>query len=302
MFTISRYDINNRTAIEQLGTKPKHWFQKVLFKVEDRETGEDWAEKISCQLCEHLGLPHVHYELADLYDGNTWLKHGVICETCSPSPSSLVLGNELLFQLDPTYPSKEDRRYKVREHTVDAVCEVLGRLALPNDCWMVNTPSGLETALDIFIGYVMLDTWIANQDRHHENWGALQEDKLRLAPTFDHGAALARNISNEERYERMNTKDCNYSLERFVKKAKSAFYKQPTDTKVLGTFEAFGEFARHSLIAAQMWINRLGSIKRDAIEAIVNEVPDHRMPGIAKKFTIELLVVNQSRLLQEYFK
>lgn len=52
-------------------------------------------------------------------------------------------------------------------------------------------PSGLSSALDVFAGYVLLDAWIANQDRHHENWGALRMGTaLYLAPSFDHGAAL----------------------------------------------------------------------------------------------------------------
>ena len=51
------------------------------------------------------------------------------------------------------------------------------------------------TASDVFVGFILLDAWFANQDRHHENWGALRDDVLRLAPTFDHGASLARFIA-----------------------------------------------------------------------------------------------------------
>jgi hypothetical protein len=98
--------------------------------------------------------------------------------------------------LDPAYPAHESRKYKVREHTVGAVADVMCRLAAPSNFWMSGVPPGVDTALGIFVGYVMLDAWIANQDRHHENWGALQDDQLRLAPTFDHGASLARNLSD----------------------------------------------------------------------------------------------------------
>lgn len=41
----------------------------MLFKAEDRGTGEDWAEVVACHLCALLGLPHVEYELAAEYDG-----------------------------------------------------------------------------------------------------------------------------------------------------------------------------------------------------------------------------------------
>jgi hypothetical protein len=225
----------------------------------------------------------------------------VICETCAQRPPWLVLGNQLLLKLDPAYPAQKSR-YKVREHTVDAVCDVLLHPIRLNDCWMINTPIGIETALDVFVGYIMLDAWIANQDRHHENWGTLLDDKWRLAPTFDHGAALARNLSDEERNERLNTKDRNFDIDYFAQRARSAFYRQITDTKTLGTFEAFLEFASHAPQAARIWLQRLATIKRDAIEWIINEVPDNRMTGIARHFTLELLVVNKDRLMKESVK
>ncbi len=290
MYSIRRFDINNRTAIEPLGTKPKSWFLQTLFKVEERDTGEDWAEKIACHLCEILGIPHVHYELAELYDGNTYINRGVVCDNFATQPPHLVLGNQLLLKSDPDYPEKT--RYRVREHTVDAVCEVLKQLVRPNDCWMINTPGGIKTALDVFVGYVMLDAWTANQDRHHENWGALQDEIKQLAPTFDHGAALGRNLSDEERSERLNTKDRNRTINYFSQRAKSAFYNQKTDTRPLGTFDAFWKFASHAPQAAQDWLKRLAIIERNAIEGIIDEVPDNRMTGIAKRFTLELLVVN----------
>ena len=199
MFRIYRVDRRAAEAVEPLGTKWKFWFRegsrRMLFKAEERGTGEDWAEKVACQLCETLGLPHIHYELAEEYDGDRYIWPGVVCETCSPRPTSLVLGNQLLMALDPAYPAhKGSRKYKVREHTVDAVVDVVRRLASPSETWMSGVPRGVDTALDVFVGYVMLDAWIANQDRHHENWGALQDDRLRLAPTFDHGASLAQSV------------------------------------------------------------------------------------------------------------
>jgi hypothetical protein len=181
MFSIYRVEKDDCTAIEPLGTKTKYWYDnsRKLFKAEDRDTGEDWAEKIACHLCELLNLPHVHYELADLYHGNTREKRGVICENCATSPLSLILGNQCLFGLDPNYPVKRDR-YKVREHTVCAVAEFLKQIESPNDFRSEDVPSSNETALDIFVGYVMLDAWIANQDRHHENWGVLLDKDRRF--------------------------------------------------------------------------------------------------------------------------
>lgn len=173
MFAVERIDRSWRAAEEPLGSKAKFWFfreaRQFLFKAEERGTGEDWAKVAVCHLCKLLGLPHVHYELAEEYEGDSLIWPGVICETCAPGPPYLVLGNQLLFARDSNYPRHGDRKYKVREHTITAVADAMRLLQLPDTPWMQNVPREIETALDVFVGYAMLDAWLANQDRHHEN-------------------------------------------------------------------------------------------------------------------------------------
>lgn len=162
-FPVRRVDSHQALAMETLGSKPKFWFRekdcRLLFKAEDRGTGEDWAEVVACHLCGLLGLPHVEYELAAEYEGERYVRPGVVCENMAPSPFTLVLGNELLLAVDPQYPSEQ--RFRVRQHTVEVVGEIVSRLAPPADAWLVRVPDGVQSALDVFVGYVMLDAWIA---------------------------------------------------------------------------------------------------------------------------------------------
>jgi hypothetical protein len=229
--SVRRVDRRSAQAVETLGSKPKFWFEeegvRLLFKAEDRGTGEDWAEVVACHLCQLLGLPHVEYELAAEFDDDSYLRPGVVCRNMAPNPVVLVLGNELLLAIDRTYPSEQ--RFKVRQHSIEAVNDVLCGVGPPSAEWMAAVPPGVETAWDVFSGYVMLDAWIANQDRHHENWGALiVEGEVRLAPTFDHGASLARNLLDSERAERLTTKDNNRTVAAFAARGRSAFYRSTT--------------------------------------------------------------------------
>jgi len=292
MFPITPVDSRKAEAPEQLGTKRKFWYSdqelRMLFKAEERGTGEDWAEKIACELAQLLGLPHVYYELAEEVQNKT---RGVVCENCAPQPWTLVLGNQLLLVRDSSYPAAADgRKYKVRKHTIDAVAEVMGGLQAPPAPWTGALPQGIRTALDVFSGYLLFDAWIANQDRHHENWGALcRDDAMYLAPTFDHGASLARNLTDKERHERLTTPDANRLIAAFVRKARSAFYARIGDAKPMFTLEAWKVCAARVPQAASIWRERLRQINEQAVEQLLREIPPHRMTEVCRHFTMELL-------------
>ena len=301
MFPIIRVDSRNAESLEPLGAKPKFWFddRSRLFKAESRGTGEDWAEKIACELCGLLGLPHVHYDLA--HDVRLDVP-GVICPTCAPPPLAMGHGNQMLQALDPDYP--EGMKYKVRQHTVDAVAEVMRLLVpLPVAYGGIALPAGVDSALGVFIGYVLLDAWVANQDRHHQNWavlrspGGLTSANLHLAPTFDHGASLARNLTDQERAERLASRDANRQLAAFVRKARSAFYADPRQAKPMATFDAWAAFSRKSPGEATIWLDALRRVDENMVQQIVDNVPLQCMSQISRDFTLALLAENRNRLL-----
>lgn len=300
MFPIIRIRSSNAEAIEDLGTKAKFWYRDgetlTLFKAEERGTGEDWAEKVTCELAELLGLPHVHYEMAHDFDQD---RPGVICASLAPAPLALAHGNQLLLVLDSNYPDVHGRQYRCRAHTVDAVFEVVRLLGMPSVNWRANLPGGIKSATDIFAGYLMLDAWVANQDRHHENWGAVWDGQhLSLAPSFDHGASLARNLSDEERFERLHSSDANRRVPYFARRARSALYAEPTAKKPLTTMDAWLAWGERVPGAAAVWRRQLAAIETDAVEAVLANVHPDRMTAICRQFTLDLLVENRRRILE----
>ena len=105
MFPVVEVPDDAANLPEQLGTKPKFWFgtkgNRYLFKEVRPGTGEDWAEKVACELCEALGLPHAAYQLAIWRDCR-----GVVSPNFVPDGGILVHGNELLSRVDGSYPDK----------------------------------------------------------------------------------------------------------------------------------------------------------------------------------------------------
>lgn len=306
MYTIRRINPALAENLEPLGTKRKYWFReaapvagepdvRLLFKAEERGTGEDWAEKIACELAALLGLPHVHYELAVEMGSE---KPGVVCASCAVRPVSLVLGNQLLLAIDKAYPAGVAQKFKVKAHTVEAVAEAVGIIQPPPREWVGGVPDGIASALDVFTGYVLLDAWTANQDRHHENWGVLWDRKtISLAPTFDHGAGLARNLTDEERKERLTTNDKNRQIPFFAAKARSAFFEDVSASRPMTTYAAWRAFSVRSPDAAAIWRARLGAIDGPTVQAVLDRVPPARMSGVCREFTMALLAENRRRIL-----
>lgn len=282
---------------EQLGTKTKFWYtgehgRRMLFKAEERGYGEDWSEKVVCELAQILGIPHVHYEMA--FD-ETAKAPGVVCEMMLQPGQILVHGNTMLQRLDPAYPHKVMR---VSAHTVEAVFDVVRRLDVPGERWAGGLPPGIKTGLDVFCGYLLLDAWVANQDRHHENWAAIFDgERLTLAPSYDHGSALARNVGDQRKAERLRTNDLGYSVAAFAARARSRLFAAATDERALTALEAFARFAARAPSAAAVWRNRLAEVDEKTIAGILAQVPPDRLSAVGSEFTLQLLLENQKRIL-----
>ncbi|KPK76189.1 MAG: hypothetical protein AMJ79_07720 [Phycisphaerae bacterium SM23_30] len=300
-------------ATEAMGTKQKFWYiQKdwgpCLFKMPRGNTGEDWAEKVASELCRPLGLPHAHYELATWRDRN-----GTVSPRFLSGNEELIHGNEILRELYPDYPNSTSSHrnfYKVSEHTLDAVMKIM--VQMPIKMPIITTdpgwkaPDGIFIALDIFVGYLLLDAWIGNTDRHHENWAIAlahnvstppNTNELRLSPTFDHASSLGRELDDEKRKERLTTKDTGFSIRAYVEKSASAFYDKVGDKKPLTTFDAFYKAACQRPQAAKIWLKHLADISLESIKLLFNRVPEDRITPEAVKFALEMLKINQNRLL-----
>lgn len=288
---------------EQLGTKSKFWYvdaeTEYLFKSvtssNGERLGEDWAEKIACELAELLNLPHAHYELAVHKGVRGVITKNFINKNSKQRSESFTAGNELLQEyilaVDDENPNIQyiDHVYKIMRKNI--VGKPLGFSSILN----------IKTASDFFIGYLMFDALISNQDRHNENWGMIITSKgdKHLAPSYDHGASLARNESDMTRQTRLESTDIGQKIETYVKRAKSQFQNSETG-KRLKLLEAVRLYGLMENQAALTWLNKLKEINHDQIKSIIDKVPDQLMSDVAKRFTLELIICNKENLLQMY--
>jgi hypothetical protein len=287
---------------EQMGTKFKFWYEdrllgRTLFKEGRPNTGENWAEKLAGEFALMLGVPHAVYELAQWRD-----KIGVLSPSFVPESSRLIHGNELLGgKVTDAEDDNQLKYYAQRNHTAFAVLGLLKQSTAVQPPLAYMQIGNLTSAVDIFVGYLLLDAWIANQDRHSENWGLVRiRDVFHLAPSYDHGSSLARNETDQRRKQILTTRDKGASIEAYVQKAKSALFPLSapgSKVRSLFTVEAF-EFAwRARPDAGNVWRERLASIPLENIKDTIGQVPDKYMTPVAKEFTERLLKTNRDRLL-----
>lgn len=274
---------------EQLGTKEKFWIRQKgqlrLLKFGREGTGEDWAEKVACELCGLLSLPHAHYDLAR-YNG----RFGVLSPSIVGEGERLILGNEVINSVSSGYNTALS--YRQREHTISRVLAALARFT-----------SSKEDNQCFFAGYLLLDAWIGNTDRHHENWGLINHGGkvVSLAPTFDHASSLGRELSDEVRSMRLSTKDSRYTVEAFAEKARSAIYENQHDRKPLSTSAAF--FSAASKLprkCGEYWIRTLAAIHVDEIDKIFLRIPEEFMSIPCRDFAKRILHHNRGRLVKEW--
>jgi len=197
---------------EAMGTKYKFWFEhpelgRCLYKQARLDLGEDWAEKVASELCELLGIPHANYELAATSEGN----RGVVSSYFLPNGGTLVHGNELLTPIVPNDPTFTT--YNLSPHTIDLMLRIISdeSVNLPIG-WTV--PSGIQKAVEVFVGYLLLEAWIGNGEIQHENWGVVRNkavlttsetahiasttsETVHLAPTYDDASSYSRDLSDE---------------------------------------------------------------------------------------------------------
>ncbi|MCU8418695.1 hypothetical protein M2G56_04365 [Vibrio vulnificus] len=286
--------------LEQLGTKEKFWFydpskpnQRFLFKFSRENTGEHWSEKVAEQLCIELGIPHVAYDMAE-----TGGRYGIITPNVIPENCRMVMGNEVLHKDSPhIYPDVSMMR--VKEHTVKRVLGVLDKqnYDLPPSPYDLT---GLNAG-DIFCGYLMLDTLISNQDRHHENWAIILNNETGakcLCPTYDHAASLGRELTDDERKDRLESKDRGRQIYTFVRRARSELFKLKSDKKPLPTIDAFYLSVEGRENAKKHWLSKLEELTDDKIEEIFSNIPNIVITELARKFACEMVLENKKRLLE----
>ena len=264
-------------------------FKPVVVPRHGHRQGEDWAEKIVSELGPLLGVPCAHVELAK--------RHGVpgsISRNVTPDGWDRVLGSVLLGTVVEDYQEGQLNPPGRPGHSPKMIMRALTGCQSPPDC-------GVLTAAEVFAGYLVLDAWVANQDRHDQNWAVLHRaavsGRLQLAPSYDHASSLGFNLFDDRREQLLSSS----MVKHWAERGRAHRFEHdprlpPSEVATLVTtahhaLDLAGERARRH------WTERLRTLDWTEVEDVVMRTPG--LSDVTATFILELLVINRRRLLHE---
>lgn len=296
-YPVIQIPLENVLYDEQMGTKDKDWCRhpaderlwlfkhpRLISEVAGL-SGEHWAEKLAAELGALLEVPVAQVELAEIEGQRGSLSRNIL----AGDHEAMVHGNELLAGYVTGYD--KDRKRGQNAHTWQNI-----QAAIHNRCGQTPCAGILEA----FAGYLVLDAWIGNSDRHHQNWALLQTQRAdgvsyTMCPSFDHASSLGRELTDERRRDLLAGGMDRY---RNHKLARGAIFWEPTDAHPLHQLELVRRIGKESPGLVGPWLSRLETIVADAWTKVIQAVPDQWMSPDAKEFAVSLIAANRIELLK----
>ena len=107
----------------------------------------------------------------------------------------------------------------------------------------------------------------------------------------------SRNETDRSRKERITTRDKGRGMNRYVERARSAFYHSPSDTKPMFNLEVFQRAGKRWPQAAKAWLARLESLSPQDTQKVFDFIPREEISPVAINFAQTMLTLNRQRLL-----
>lgn len=288
-------DLDELNPVEQMGSKVKNWVRvsgddrRWLIKVaraDERDgtiAGEDWAEWLVQHFAALIGVPAATVRPATFNGQRASVSRSMVA-----AGDELLHGNSLLEAAIPEY--RQAVKGENADYTPANVRIALNDVSPPEDVPELAAFS----AFDVWSGYLLMDAWLAGQDRHDENWAAIRTaSAIRVAPSFDHGNAIGFLLRDDERARRLAEPGGVFQWA--VRGRSKHFAGRPTLVEL--AHDALGLAATR---ASEYWLARLDAADLDHVASIAQQVPNATMSEVSHTFVVCLLETNRRRLLDGY--
>lgn len=265
----------------------RRWLFKPVLAKDGRRQGEDWAEKISSEVARLIGVPAAPVRLAIRWEHGTRVE-GALSGSVVPTGWEMHHGSVLLSELVADFDPMDRGR---RGHNLETITQALAGCSPPPD---LSESLGL-TAFDVFCGYLILDAWIANQDRHSDNWSVLidPQGQRYLMASYDHASCLGFNLDDRTRKRVLHELEGHPGVRHWVKQGRARRFEDGRTCSLV-------DFAAHACRRAasdgcRYWLARLAAVTDAEEKRIVDSVDG--LSHLTRTFCMAVLQANRRRLL-----
>lgn len=233
----------------------------------DQSTAPGWSEKIAYELAKLLNIPSARYEIG-IYENRS----AIVSPDYHRSQASYISGDNLIKN------TLQDNRYNVN-NCFQALIQ--NQIAAP---FGYKTFEAIKDAADVFVGYLMLDDLIANNDRHGANWEVEINDRGNkyLAPVFDNGASFG----------------CDFGSLVYDNKSPQQYTEEIVSMFGVTTNEVFQAAASIKPKAARYWKTQLEQLSSEQFQTLFERIPPGQISDKARKYALDLLNYNRAKILE----
>jgi hypothetical protein len=252
------------------GRRPKAWLFDpdlrvfAMFKRPYNHAAESAVEKIAAEVGRLSGIPTAVTQLA-IRDGVL----GVLSYRFVADDENLIDGGAILLGRNPAFDMKKGHSFQAVRGGIDV---------------------GL---LPAFIELLVLDAVVGNSDRHPNNWSIIRHATRpdKLAPSYDHGSSLGRELTNEG--------PDNLSL--YVDRGRAKVGWQTGGRVVFHRhLRLLRLIAQDHELAVKQAVAKAVSVPSDAVSDVVNSVPDAVAITSRRVCMIDILALRRKRLAEAF--
>lgn len=272
-----------KETLQVSGTREKRWLKHedispdtFLFKLPKATTNEAWAEKVTSEIGKKLGFNMMDVDFATNNDTNA-----VLLKNFSPGSKTMADGGEIisafLNDFDPD---------SLVGYSIENIIKSLSKHPLLGN-------SNFESE---FISMCIFDAFVANQDRHCENWAIILNSTSYFAPIYDNGASLGFNSSKDKMLKMISDKNM---LNAFNNRSKTLIEVEGKKKPKALTLLSYLKKLYPEKFKKEM--TKIFSFNEGDIIHILEQVPNDFMNDLEKEW-VQCLLISRRNWLCEWYE
>lgn len=295
----------SREVEEARGSKTKFWVSLEdggppwLLKFPREGSGEHWSEKLAAEVGILIGVDCATVELARC-DGQL----ATICRsfTVADTPSGqsgenrgndlYVHGMDVMPLVVENYDTGPHSRFRQLDHNVENICVAVERLA---SALSSEPEATVRTVSEALVSYALLDGLIGNTDRHHENWMlriGFRDGSLHAAPSFDHASSLGRELTDDDRRDKLDRG----TVLQYLRRGRGGVYQDDRQPRAPAPLMLAQWLCERWSTLARPTLDRIEGLSESECRTIIDRVPSEFMSEAARKFALQVLMTSKTEL------